>query len=109
MLSFIVADPDGWNLNMTPGQVKYEVSGFLDKNRDSLQPEFRQLMQDSEESLAAELFLPTHAMVGGASSPRSRSDSIGTGRLRPAVGRQRANPISRRRSNSFRYGSSGPS
>ena len=58
------------------GDVSYEVGGFLDKNRDSLQPELIEILQDSTNEFIRDLF------------PEPKEDPKATRKAKPSMGAQ---------------------
>ncbi|KAH7717055.1 unconventional myosin-If [Aphelenchoides avenae] len=57
------------------GEVKYEINGFCDRNRDVLYPDLIQLMQGSSNAFMRDLF-PDKIDTGAKSKPTSASTKI---------------------------------
>lgn len=65
-VAFKVAKVPGFGVRHYAGNVTYDVSGFLEKNRDNLKDDLKLLLRESQNSLVAELLPAPVAKTGRA-------------------------------------------
>ena len=64
-------------INHYAGSVKYDVRGFLDKNKDELVTNLQEVMQTSKDTFISDVFFPS---TNGSSGRRGRSKKESQGR-----------------------------